>query len=156
MKQLVTANYLQSQSEFSTPVSFIRLTATELTALVAAAGVGMGQLYYDTTDSIFKLGVDQITLATVAVNVGAASFTTLAASGAVSGAGFTAFMATPPALGTTTPAAVKGTTITATGLMYPQQAASAPSYVKGALYFDTTLNKLYVGGATAWEAVTSV
>ena len=44
------------------------------------------------------------------------------------------------------------------GLFYPQQdpTASAPSYVKGAIYFDTTLNKLRVGGATAWETVTSV
>jgi hypothetical protein len=44
------------------------------------------------------------------------------------------------------------------GLMYPQQAttAAAPAYVKGAIYFDTTLNKLRIGGATAWETVTSV
>jgi hypothetical protein len=44
------------------------------------------------------------------------------------------------------------------GLIYPQQAttAGAPAYVKGAIYFDTTLNKLRVGGATAWETITSV
>ena len=44
------------------------------------------------------------------------------------------------------------------GLMFPQQAttAAAPAYVKGAIYFDTTLNKLRVGGATAWETITSV
>lgn len=44
------------------------------------------------------------------------------------------------------------------GLIYPQQAAtaSAPTYAKGAIYFDTTLNKLRVGGATAWETITSV
>ena len=44
------------------------------------------------------------------------------------------------------------------GLIYPQQAAtaSAPAYQKGAIYFDTTLNKLRVGGATAWETITSV
>ena len=34
--------------------------------------------------------------------------------------------------------------------------ANAPAYKKGAMYFDTTLNKLRVGGATAWETVTSV
>ena len=34
--------------------------------------------------------------------------------------------------------------------------AGAPAYVKGALYFDTTLNKLRVGGAAAWETITSV
>lgn len=44
------------------------------------------------------------------------------------------------------------------GTTYPKQAptASAPAYVKGGLYFDTTLNKLRIGGATAWETVTSV
>lgn len=35
------------------------------------------------------------------------------------------------------------------------QYASAPPYVKGAVYFDTGLNKLRVGGATAWETITS-
>lgn len=34
--------------------------------------------------------------------------------------------------------------------------AAAPAYVKGAIYFDTTLNKLRVGGATAWETITSI
>lgn len=33
--------------------------------------------------------------------------------------------------------------------------ASAPAYGKGLVYFDTTLNKLRVGGATGWETVTS-
>jgi hypothetical protein len=44
-----------------------------------------------------------------------------------------------------------------TGLFLPEQAitASAPAYVKGAIYFDLTLNKLRVGGATAWESITS-
>jgi hypothetical protein len=43
------------------------------------------------------------------------------------------------------------------GTISPQQAttASAPAYVKGAIYFDTTLNKLRVGGATTWETITS-
>ena len=31
----------------------------------------------------------------------------------------------------------------------------APAYVKGAMYFDTTLNKLRIGGASGWETVTS-
>lgn len=44
------------------------------------------------------------------------------------------------------------------GTFRPVQAAtaSAPAYVKGAMYFDTTLNKLMVGGAAGWETVTSV
>lgn len=32
---------------------------------------------------------------------------------------------------------------------------SAPPYAKGVIYFDTTLNKLRVGGATAFETITS-
>jgi hypothetical protein len=48
-------------------------------------------------------------------------------------------------------------TVGAGVLIMPTQAAtaSAPAYVKGGLYFDTTLNKLRIGGATAWETVTS-
>jgi hypothetical protein len=44
------------------------------------------------------------------------------------------------------------------GVLFPVQAptASAPTYVKGGIYFDTTLNKLRVGGATAWETITSI
>ena len=40
--------------------------------------------------------------------------------------------------------------------IYQATTAAAPVYVKGAMYFDTTLNKLRIGGATAWETVTSV
>jgi hypothetical protein len=44
------------------------------------------------------------------------------------------------------------------GVAFPIQlpTASAPAYQKGGLYFDTTLNKLRIGGATAWETITSV
>ena len=51
-----------------------------------------------------------------------------------------------------------GGAATFTGIIKPQQAttAGAPAYVKGAIYFDTTLNKLRVGGATGWETITSV
>ena len=33
--------------------------------------------------------------------------------------------------------------------------ATRPAYVKGAQFFDTTINKMVIGGATAWEEVTS-
>ena len=50
-------------------------------------------------------------------------------------------------------------TLTVKTLLYngPSQytTVSAPPYMKGAMYFDTTLNKLRIGGATAWETVTS-
>jgi hypothetical protein len=41
------------------------------------------------------------------------------------------------------------------GVMYPLQEPSAPPYVQGGIYFDTTLNKLRVGGASGWETITS-
>lgn len=45
----------------------------------------------------------------------------------------------------------------ASNLSPPQfTTAAAPAYAIGKWYFDTTLNKLRVGGATAWETVTSV
>jgi hypothetical protein len=55
----------------------------------------------------------QVVTAIAAGNPGA--FTTLSASGAVSGAGFTTYLAAPPAIGSTTPAAGAFTTLSATG-----------------------------------------
>lgn len=44
------------------------------------------------------------------------------------------------------------------GVLLPLQkpTASAPTHIKGGIYFDTTLNKLRVGGLSAWETITSV
>jgi hypothetical protein len=49
-------------------------------------------------------------------------------------------------------------TVQPNGVLLPVQAttAAAPTYVLGGMYFDTTLNKLRIGGASAWETVTSV
>jgi hypothetical protein len=38
----------------------------------------------------------------------------------------------------------------------PTAKIDAIADAKGGIYFDTTLNKLRVGGATAWETITSV
>jgi len=53
---------------------------------------------------------------------------------------------------------ISSTSATFSGVIFPKQAttAAAPAYVKGAIYFDTTLNKLRVGGAIAYETITSV
>jgi hypothetical protein len=66
----------------------------------------------------------------------------------------------------TAPSGTAGTAITFTQALainasgslqlFSATTAAAPAYVKGAMYFDTTLNKLRIGGATAWETVTSV
>jgi hypothetical protein len=37
----------------------------------------------------------------------------------------------------------------------PIQYSSAPTYIKGQIYFDTTLNKLRVGGISGWETISS-
>lgn len=48
--------------------------------------------------------------------------------------------------------------VTVAGTFTPQKAttAGAPAWVNDAMYFDTTLNKLRIGGAAGWETVTSV
>ena len=53
---------------------------------------------------------------------------------------------------------VSGGNLATSAVFIPVQAttAGAPAYVKGGMYFDTTLNKLRIGGATAWETVTSL
>lgn len=52
---------------------------------------------------------------------GAGSFTTLAASGTVSGTGFSTYLASPPAIGGTAPAAGAFTTLSSTGNFTPSQ-----------------------------------
>jgi len=43
------------------------------------------------------------------------------------------------------------------GRLYPvaKTTAAAPTYAEGAIYYDTTLHKLRVGGASGWETITS-
>ena len=52
---------------------------------------------------------------------------------------------------------VSPTAVTSYTVFLPQKAAtiSAPSYVEGGIYYDTTAHKLKVGGAAGWETVTS-
>lgn len=62
------------------------------------------------------------------------------------------------AIGTAIAAKATSASPTFTTIVNLPQATTvgAPAYVKGGMYFDTTLNKLRIGGATAWETVTSV
>ena len=43
-------------------------------------------------------------------------------------------------------------------VLFPEQkpTVSAPTYVEGGMYYDTTLHKMRIGGAAGWETVTSV
>ena len=58
--------------------------------------------------------------------------------------------------GAATLATLTATSFDLTQLFFPLKSSGAPAYVKGAIYFDTALNKLRVGGATTWETITSV
>lgn len=42
------------------------------------------------------------------------------------------------------------------GIDIVKKYASPPPYVKGGVYFDTTLSRLRVGGATGWEDTSGV
>ena len=84
----------------------------------------------------------------IATGVTAASTTKAVNIGTAGNATSTTNIAIGSATGTST--------TTVNGYFKPPALASAPTYVKGAVYFDTTLNKLRVGGATTWETITSV
>lgn len=57
-------------------------------------------------------------------------------------------------IGTTSPSVL----LDVNGLIKAGQytTGTEPAYVKGAIYFNTTLNKYRIGGASAWETVTSI
>jgi hypothetical protein len=64
---------------------------------------------------------------TTSVTGGTGSFTTLAASSTVSGTGFSDYLASPPAIGGTAPAAVKATTVWITGHLFTTGTAPSAS-----------------------------
>jgi hypothetical protein len=51
-----------------------------------------------------------------------------------------------------------GSTVSVDAVLYPKQytTATRPSFVNGGVIYDTDIDKLVIGGASAWEAVTSV
>jgi hypothetical protein len=94
---------------------------------------------------VLNLGSDS----NVNVNAGNLSIST-------SGKGITTGSSIPLGFGTNTGTAAMTLNTTGTLSVFQATTAAAPTYVKGAMYFDTTLNKLRIGGATGWETVTSV
>jgi hypothetical protein len=78
---------------------------------------GTAPLVVASTTNVANLNASSLSGATFAspgsigsTTAGSGAFTTLSASSTVSGAGFTTYFASPPALGTTAPAEVKATT----------------------------------------------
>ena len=65
-------------------------------------------------------------------------------------------MAAPNIEGSSNPEIISGGGLFGFGAAFASYTtANAPSYAKGLIYFDLTLNKLRVGGATAYETITS-
>lgn len=73
-----------------------------------------------------------------------------------SGKGITTTSSIPLGFGTNTGTSTMTLNTSGSLSIYQATTAAAPAYVKGAMYFDTTLNKFRIGGATTWETVTSV
>lgn len=71
------------------------------------------------------------------------------------GKGLTTGSSIPLGFGTNNGTAAMTLNTSGSFSIFQATTAAAPTYVKGAMYFDTTLNKLRIGGATAWETVTS-
>lgn len=108
------------------------------------AVLGGGGLLRFTIGGVMSGYVNATGLNACAVGAGApaaGSFTTLAASGAVSGAGFTALLAAPPAIGGTTPAAGNFTTLTASNWLNASYNASGlipPAGSSGSLSWNAS------------------
>ena len=77
-----------------------------------------------------------------------------------SAAGGSVVFATSPAgsAGSSENALVDQVTINSNGVLLVKRSTTAaePPYVLGGLYFNTTFNKLRIGGASGWETITSV
>ena len=116
----------------STPTNNIKLGGFKLTGVGLATVTGDALSYGKnaTVNDLAILGtltltggfsggaINSTTIGATTPSTGA--FTTLSASSTVSGAGFTAYLASPPAIGGTVAAAITGTTITAnTGFIGP-------------------------------------
>lgn len=90
---------------------------------------------------------------TGATTAGAVAATTLSASGAVSGAGFTALFASPPAIGGTAAAAVTGTTITASTQLIGKGTATNDSAAAG--YIGEFVSGTAVAGSVSLTTATT-
>lgn len=89
----------------------------------------------------------------------AGAFSTLSASGAVSGAGFSTYLASPPAIGGTAPAAITGTTVSVTGTsagsgygIYSPFAGGTGFYTAGSTPFYCSSSTCIVTGSVTLQA----
>ena len=106
------------------PAAVAATTISATGAITSTLATGTAPLVVASTTVVGNLNVSQLLGATWtapgtigSVTPSSGAFTTLAASGAVSGAGFDAYLASPPAIGGATPAAGTFTTLRATTLI---------------------------------------
>ena len=114
-----TTFVMQASPTLTTPV-IGAATGTSLSVtgqLTSTVATGTAPLVVSSTTNVANLNASSLNGATFAspgsignTSAGSGAFTTLSASSTVSGAGFTALFASPPALGTTAPAEVRVTT----------------------------------------------
>lgn len=116
------------------------------TAFVQAAITGgtAGVASFNTRTGAVTLAAGDVT----GLGAYAGAFTTLSASGAVSGAGFSTYFASPPAIGGTAPAAGAFTTVSATGQITSTLASGTAPLVVASTTNVANLNASSLGGAT--------
>lgn len=146
-----------------TPIQLYR--STTASTAPTAGNLAAGELAINTTDGklYYKDTAGVVTLLS-SKDAAAGAFTTLSASSTVSGVGFSNYLASPPAIGGTTAAAITGTTITATaafsgphngtvGATTPSTGAfttlSASSTVSGTGFSTYLASPPAIGGTTA-------
>ncbi|TCK87377.1 hypothetical protein [Paraburkholderia sp. BL9I2N2] len=110
-----------------TLAQFAATTSAQLAGVISDE-TGSGALVFGTSATIGTATLNTPTISGGTINNApisgsTGSFTTLAASSTVSGAGFSTYLASPPAIGTTTAAAAKFTTLQATSAITPSSTA---------------------------------
>lgn len=134
------------------PVSGLTGLGTGVATALGTAATGSGGIVLATSPTISSPtitgGAYNGTVGATTPSTGA--FTTLSASSTVSGAGFSTYLASPPAIGGTAPAAGSFTTVSATGTITPSQTAG--------IVGTTTNNNANAGsvGETITSSVTGV
>lgn len=101
-----------------TLAQFAATTSAQLLGIISDE-TGSGALVFGTSPTIGSPAISGGTITNAPISGSTGSFTTLAASSTVSGAGFSTYLAAPPAIGGTTPAAGAFTTLAASGLITP-------------------------------------
>lgn len=124
--------------------------------LVSTVATGTAPLAVTSTTNVANLNASTLSGATFAapgpVGSGTAStgaFTTLSASSTVSGTGFTNYMASPPAIGGTTPAAITGSNLMSSGGLWVKDNYTGTTFTNGVMVdYNVGTGRISVGSST--------